>query len=152
MTRAAYITSEIKKLDHKLFCEREADLFIVKRKKWVPRAFELEDGSTLTYLVERPHNILYLTHNWSLKGKPVDWGVDQVITRLNAIDTTKRDIFREVDKNNQKLDESQERDMRNEIEAWAYDSHSAFKKDFSQINTSTVEKKDLRRLKDKQIK
>lgn len=152
MTRAAYITSEIKKLDHKLFCERESDLFIVKRKKSIPRVFELEDGNTLTYFQEKPHNVLYLTHNWSFKGEPVSWGVDQVIMKLNSIDTTKRDMFREMEEKNNQIDESSERHMRNEIEAWASDSHSAFKKDLSDINTSNVEKIDLRRLKDKQIK
>lgn len=68
------------------------------------------------------------------------------------MDAWNRDVFKEVVDQNEKVDLSEKRAFKNELEAWASDVRPVFKKAFSDINTSTVVKNDRRVLKDKQIK
>ena len=85
----------------------------------------------------------------SFRGRPVEWGAENVLNKLRAIDGWNRDLIREIEESNEKVEKSKDRDLDNQIEAWAYDARDAFKKDFSQFNTSSVAKKDRRRIKTK---
>lgn len=152
MSRVSRITSEIKKLDHNLFCVREDNVLIIKRNRYVPEHFYLDEDLAITYLRNRPDNVCYLTHNWSVKGQPVEWGLDNILFKLHKMDAWNRDVFKEVVDQNEKVDLSEKRAFKNELEAWASDVRPVFKKAFSDINTSTVVKNDRRVLKDKQIK
>lgn len=88
-----------------------------------------------------PHLIFSLTSNWTVKGRPIEYGIDVVLARIKAHDLWRDDTF--VDnyiKSHQKLKESQDRDLSNNIESFLYDFRSQFAKATDGINTSNLEK------------
>jgi hypothetical protein len=93
-----------------------------------------------------------LTHNWRPQGNPVEWGILPILARLKQSDLWKRDIVSDIEKNEERIAKENDRDRQNKTEDFLYDFHAKFKKTFSDVNVSTMEKKDRRRLADKQIK
>ena len=80
------------------------------------------------------------------------WGVLPVLQRLREIDGWNRDVLKEVRDHNEKYEESKSRDFRNNAEAFFSDHRDHFKKAWSDLNTSTVEKKDSRWTYDRKLK
>lgn len=82
-----------------------------------------------------------LTHNWSASGRPVDWGIDHIVNRINSIDREKFYSF--YDEMNRKREEDvklQERARKNEYRAIAADMRRDFAKATNDVNTSTIDK------------
>lgn len=88
-----------------------------------------------------PHFIFTLTEDWTVKTRPIEWGIDVVINRIKAHDIWRDDKF--VDKlidKHVEHEESKSRAMRNSIESFLYDFRKQFQKATDGINTSTLNK------------
>lgn len=147
------IQKELKKFDPKLYVKQgELGKVLVMREfnHWVD--YHYNEDIHFLYSKKDYHLVFPLTHNWSMRGTPVPWGLDQIRNRLHEIDGWKRDIVQEMKDHNEKNRRSKDRDFRNNTEAFLSDQHSAIKKAWSDINTSTVNKIDNRRKFDKRIK
>jgi hypothetical protein len=88
-----------------------------------------------------PHFIFSLTDNWTAQGRPVDWGVEPVISRLRAMDLWNSGVTADdVLKQNEMVEEGKSRDLRNNIESFLLDFRRQFAKATDGINTSTLDK------------
>lgn len=152
MGRAERITQAIKLHDRELFCERsEEGKLCVYRKSHRVEPYRLDDESVLYFVRPTPYFVFALTHNWRLTGMPVEWGIEPIMARLRAIDLWNRDVAGDIIQQELKEQESRERDLRNTTESFLLDFRKQFAKTFNDVNTSTLEKKDSRRLYDKMV-
>ena len=142
-SRTRILTEHLKKIDSKLYATRCSDGRIDvyrKAKRFIP--FEYEDKKFL-YSVDQPNFILALTDNWSVRGKPVEWGIDPLIHRMQEIDAWNKGLTAEdFIKDYEKADESRARARMNSHEAFLKDARPAFKKAFNDINTSNMDVKE----------
>jgi hypothetical protein len=91
--------------------------------------------------IHPPHFLFSLTDTWQPTGRPVEWGVEPLLNRIRAMDLWRDDQF--VEKllaDQEKAQESRDRDRRNSVEAFLYDFKSQFQKATNDINTSTLKK------------
>lgn len=153
MGREARITSAIKNYDSKLFCKRNTEgKLCVFRDGHTWENHAMDGGHLLRVLRPTPYLILALTDNWSIRGNAVDWGIEPVLARLKKIDGWHNDVVGELEKAYDKDVEATERDMRNKNESFLHDFRGQFAKAFADVNTSTMDKKDLRKKNEKRIK
>ena len=97
-----------------------------------------------------PHYVFSLTEDWSLQGRPVEWGILPIIERLKAIDLWNNGVTAEdVIQNYEEKAEKGKRHLRNNIEAFMSDFRRGFAKATDSVNTSLLPKTDLRRQGDK---
>lgn len=88
-----------------------------------------------------PHYIFSLTEDWSLHGRPVEWGVDVVVNRIKAHDLWRDDQFVENwIKQHEADQESERRTFRNSVESFLYDFRRQFAKATNEVNTSCLKK------------
>lgn len=133
--------------DSMLYARREDNGMVnVYRKgiRWDALEFQ---GNTLQYVREQPVFVLALTHNWSLTGQPVEWGIEPVISKIKESDFQRTGVLAcdELAKEREKAKELRDRANRNDIAARAYDLRGEFAKATNDINTSSMEKADKRR-------
>lgn len=143
-----------KKFDKDLMARRNIDgtLQICQMvRKWEPIDI---CGLTVLYPYESPHLVFNCTDNWSANGTPVSWGYEPLYQKLREISLDRRDaLFQEMEIIRQKSQDAKERALRNKCEDIAYETRDIFKKTFSDVNTSTMDKsKDVRRKIDRSIK
>lgn len=130
--RERQITKAVQAHDRMLFCKKDNGILHIFRKDYWPKL---------------PNHICSLTHNWQITGRPVDWGLEPIVNRLKAHDMWNRtDYMDELLRGYERDKESQERDMRNTIESFLLDFRGQFAKATNDVNTSTLEKTDKRRL------
>lgn len=113
--------------------------------------FDVFDYNGTKILASRPQPqpVMDLTDNWNIGGTPVEWGIEPILARLKAIDIASNPtLFEDMMKGYEKLAESKERDFTNNVESFLLDFRRQFAKTFNDINTSTMEKIDKRRLYD----
>jgi hypothetical protein len=149
MGRVESITRELQNYDGQLFAKRvQGRIDVMRKGHRMEYCGQLDDGA-LYHSRRADHYIFSLTENWSVSGKPVDWGILPILARLKAIDCWSRDDFmQELEESYEKNKKSKERDFSNTVESFMYEFRSAFKKTFNDINTSTLPKIDRRRNKD----
>jgi hypothetical protein len=93
-----------------------------------------------------------LTRDWTANTENVDWGVEPIIQRLKDIDTWHSEsVVNQLEKMHKLADESKERALQNKVEDFAHEWRPTFKKAFSDVNVSTMSKKELRKI-NKEIK
>lgn len=146
MGRAEQITRHLKLHDAKLYCDknREGTLCVYRQSKRYD-AFDFE-GNVVLFSRPTPHFIFALTHNWTTYGKPVDWGIEPIMHKLKSGDLHQRDkLAEEMIQEYERENMREERDRSNKNEAFLKDFRKQFAKTFNDVNTSTLEKKDLRR-------
>lgn len=152
--RAKEITKAIKRHDRKLYAEMDSRGVIhIYRESFQHMAYDVA-GALVNFLVAKPHYVFSLTDNWTLNGKPREWGVEVVYERIREMDTWGHsDPFERLKKDREKAEASRERHLQNETEAFLYDARSEFKKAFSDVNTALMSKDNPRkRLRDRRIK
>ena len=145
-----YYNKAIKEYDRELYAHRDEDGLISimrMRKRYV--LYDV-DGVDLHALIDSPDFIFALTDTWNKIGKPVPWGSDRVLKRLKEIDAwAKKDLIEELDEQNEKVDQSKARSVRNEMEAMFSDSRKQFAKATDGILTHSLDKTEKkRRIKD----
>ncbi len=148
-------TKALKRYDSDLFAERTRDgaaCVFRKIKRFVPVCEG--EGFRLLNLQEDKQFVFALTDTWTLSGTPRDWGIDDVVGRIQQLDSwAHKDLLERLDAENEKVDESNKRSMKNEMEAFWSHEHSRFKKATGDVLTHSLSKVETRkRLKDRSIK
>jgi hypothetical protein len=153
MSREIEINRIVQNYDRELVAQRDfKGTMCVWRKANKFEAFEFEG---IKYLYARPHlNLVFaLTDNWTQKGRPVEWGLEPILNRLKSIDVWRDPDFAEnLIAQYEKDAQSQKRQMKNTVESFLIDYRRQFAKTFGDVNTSTLEKTDKRRIKDGRYK
>lgn len=128
-SKVKYLSTELKKKDSKLFAQRDGSGIIhLYREKEFGRGSEY---------------VCSLTDNWTVSGGSVDWGIVPINHRLSMMDISGGTrLFDEMYAQDQKVEESKKRDMSNHLESFCqYEMAPKLKKAFSDINTSSMDKK-----------
>lgn len=147
------ITREIQYHDRDLYCAKDyKGRMSIFRKSFVHEDCWLDDHTVIKSLVFRPQYIMSLTDNWAASGCPVEWGLDPILRRLREIDSHNRDLMIEIEANHDKAKASKQRALESETEAFVKDWRREFAKATNDINTSTMEKKDSRRLAERKVR
>lgn len=144
------INQEIKRIDRDLFVGRDPNGTLqILRKGYTTKAYQV-DGCTIYALEPMPRYIMSLTEDWTNRTKPVEWGLEPIVRRLQEIDSwNANSLTNNMLKINEKVDQSKERDKMSKLEDAVRESHHVYKKTFSDINTSTMDRKnDPRRKKE----
>lgn len=142
------LNKELRLFDKELYAEKSDTLptrVFRRGVHWESYQFE---GATILYSRPNPYYVLSLTHDWSLNGKPVEWGIEPLLQRLREIDNHNHDVLERIYEENEKRDQLNKRSKSNEIKALATDLRRDFAKTVNDINTSTLEKVESRRNKD----
>lgn len=143
------VTREVKSYSRDLYADRSPNGAVqIYRNKTRWESFEF-NGATIHVSRNQPQLILNLTHDWSARGKPVEWGLEPIASRIREIDNHRDDtIYDRMIKENARLDEIKQQSKFNEMKAAAADCRREFAKATNDINTSSLEKVDGRRKKD----
>lgn len=146
MGRAEEISSYIKRHDSKLYCEegREGKLCVFRKSTRVEHY--VYEGHAIGFVRPAPYFIFALTDDWTMNGTPVDRGVLPIMVRLREIDLWSRDLAQECISQTERNQESNERELSNNNEAFLKDYRRQFAKTFGDINTSTLSKTCNRKL------
>jgi hypothetical protein len=148
-SRVRILTKHLKKYDSDLFAERlDNGVIQISRHKnyWIPFQYE---GKKYLYAKSVPHYVTVLTDTWLVTGKPRDWGIEPLMARIRDMDGYRNDTMLDQVRAVRERNEADKlRGMRNDFRAIAADMRKDFAKATSDINTSTVNKIDKRRLKD----
>lgn len=143
------LTRAVKQHDPKLFVEKNyKGIMQVLRESYSHKAYYV-DGYVLSALVPAPHFIMALTDNWTASGNPCEWGIEPIMRRLQSIDSWNDLSFvnKDMENHNQKIDESEKREINRKIEDSVRESHSTFKRVFADVNTANMAKIDNRKKK-----
>jgi hypothetical protein len=148
-------TRALKGYDRDLFAARNLDgvACVFRRWKRFEPVFEWEGGK-LSTLIEDKQFVCALTDTWNLRGRPIDWGIDDVVGHIKKIDRLANErFFEELDAQNERVEQSKKRHLRNEMEAFWIDQRRAFAKATDDILTHSLSKDEpKKRLKDRSIK
>ncbi len=148
-------TKALKSYDRELFAGRTKDgvaCVFRRHKRYVPIC--ALNGGTLSALIDDKQFVFALTDNWTALGSPRDWGIDFVLNRIKEIDVLANErMFEEMDRQNEMVDESRARGMKNEMEAFWSHERRRFAKATDGILTHSLSKDEPRkRLKDRSIR
>jgi len=147
------ITKEVQRHDKNLFAKRSHTGKVQIFRKAKTYRKEVLDNCTLFYLVDAPQYVISLTDDWSGNGKNVEWGLEPIRQRLKAIDLwSNEQLFEEIMNQNEEVDVSNERNLKNNTENFLYEFRDQFKKTFNNVNTANLSKLDRRRVDDRRIK
>jgi len=148
-------TKALKSYDSELFAGRTKDgvpCVFRRTKRYFP-IYEWEGGKLLDLRYDKEF-IIALTENWTARGKPRDWGIDRVLNRIQEIDALANEkLFDELDAQNEKVDESRKRSLRNEMEGfWSHERRRFAKATDGILTHSLSHDEPKKRLKDRSIK
>lgn len=148
-------TKALRSYDRELFAGRTKDgvaCVFRRHKRYVP-VCEF-NGQPLMSLYEDKQFVFALTDNWTAKGNPRDWGIDFVLNRIKEIDVLANErLIDELDAQNEKVDKSRQRGLRNEMEAFWSHERRRFAKATDDILTHSLSKDEpKKRLKDRSIR
>jgi len=141
-SRVRFINKVIKGHDSELFAKRVAERIIVYRNayRW-GKPYKIDTGF-LRSLEFTPQFVLALTDDWQFNGKPRDWGWEPIRKRLKDMDWWENEQFlEELEAEEKAIEESKNKDVKNNIESFMYDQHSSIKKSWSDVNTANMTKK-----------
>lgn len=144
------LNRSLKTYDRYLYAERSSssEMIGIYRMSFRWETYDW-NGAKLSVSRPLPEPVMFLTDNWKINGKPVDWGTEPVMNRIREWDCWNHDdILEEVIAERDTLKNNKARSFRNELKARAADMRKDFAKAVNDINTSTLEKVDSRRRKD----
>lgn len=148
MTREQRYTHELKKYDRNLFCRLEADGFYKIYQKSKRVVYYDLDGFNVGFVIPDDKFICPLSDNWSVRGRPVEWGILPLMQKIKSMDAANSEAeMYKWKEQEEKSREAKDRHMKNEAEAFASDFRSAIAKDHAYTLTHSLEKTEKRRLK-----
>lgn len=117
-------TRALKRYDPDLYAGHTRDgvaCVFRKIKRYVPIAEW--DGGRLMDLIRDKQIIFAITDTWLVSGKPRQWGIDDVLGHVKKIDAfANARLFDEMDAENDRVDQSKRKAIRNEMEGfWSYE-------------------------------
>jgi hypothetical protein len=144
-----YLTRCLRGYDGDLIAHRNSSgVACVMRKLKKFRPVIVGEGFRFLNLADSWDFVFALTDNWTLNGVPRDWGAENVLSRLKALDIfNDPKLIEKMDEENAKVDKTKAKDHANMTEAFVLDNKRAFQKAFSDINTSTMSMRDKRKEK-----
>lgn len=140
--RVRYLNKHLKKYDSKLFCARAGDKIDVYRNVYRQDVYKIGD-ETLIHLVEVPSHVLSLTEDWTVTGRPVDWGVEPLLQRLRKMDTWNHDSWSEAEAGAERNRALKKRRLKNKLDDIGYEVQPYFKKAADEFNFSNVSKESI---------
>lgn len=145
-SQVRFITKVVRSHDRALFARRSRLGHIdIMRRATRAEAFAVGSDVVVNFK-ESPQLVFSLTDNWTANGKPVNWGSEVVLQRLQKIDAWNRaDFLRELEEQDRKAKESADRDRKNRDEAFLYDMHGQFKETFKDVRVANMDKTEKRR-------
>lgn len=146
-SRTKYISRIVRRHDRDLFARRnrQGQVLVLRRSKRMDLAYKNETQKI--YLVqESPQYVFALTDNWNTTGRPIDWGGEVVLKRLKEHDTQANEaLLEELEKADTKASEAKEKEFKTQTEDWLADNHSKFKRAFSDVRVSDMDRSEKRR-------
>lgn len=137
--RCARLTKFVRKYDRKLYVLK-TDTGMYQLWREGTRA-DISDYSLLpgNYVLRpNPEFVFALTHNWSLNGRPVEWGLEPLREKLLDSDGWRDDTsYDKMAKKRERRDEDNKRIQRNELRARASD----LRKDFAKATNEFIPQK-----------
>jgi hypothetical protein len=125
-SRARTLTKHLKEHDSKLYATNSKDDRID-----IYRKSELGCNP--------PHFLFPLTNDWTVAGRPVEWGIEVVIARIKAHDLWRDDSMAErLIESYEQAEASKERARKNNMESFLYDYRKTFAKATDGVNTSLL--------------
>lgn len=147
--RVKRITEVVRGHDRQLFAYRSMDGKVLVMRQGDRLAASDYNQSAPDVAKLNPQLVFALTDTWRVDGIPVEWGLEPILDQLKSRDAWAHpDTFRDMVKTRDRVKADQERSKRNEIRGLAADLRREFASATNDINTSTVEKVDRRRVKD----
>lgn len=139
--REQKINKLVQKYSPDLFCTKDGNGTIhIMRRSNEYDTFEYK-GITYGYSKTSAQQITSLTHDWSMDGHPVEWGLDLIWNKLRFMDSWRDDtFFDEMVKDRERKKEIEQRSEANELKAQAYDLRSAFNKTFDHYNIGSLDR------------
>ena len=152
-SRARQITAALKSYDYELYAKEDYNGVIrIYRKCKEMRSEWISYQVPLGVIVRNDHLVMSLTDTWGSRGQKVDWGILPIMARIKALDLwNSRNLSNEFFEQEEKDEISRERHMRNTTESFLYEFKDQFKKATNDINTSSLNKFDKRKLGDKKL-
>lgn len=148
MSRVETLTQHVKSLDRDLFCKEENGVILVCRKARVWEEF-MWDGKNVLYSRDVPQVVFALTEDFTQKTRAVDWGIEPIRHRVRGIDLHGDNSFvQHVVRDLERAADLDAAHRRSQFEDIAREIRPIFKKAFSDVNVSSLEKIDRRRMKD----
>lgn len=134
------LTREVRKHDKNLYAKRNAKgTMCIWCNHKRTESYSLDENTSLSVVVEDPYLVFALTDTWGVRGNPAPWGATVVLNRLKAMDLANNPkIMEDLEKEDERVDESKRRDFVNSTESFLYDFRSQFKKTFNDINVSNL--------------
>lgn len=153
MGRAELITKHLRSYDRELYCaeDTEGKLCVWRKVSKIERY--TIDGASIDFVRPDSHRVFSLTEDWGVKGKSADWGILPIMAKVKSCDIWQRDIVRDLEEQQMKIEKSNERDLDNKNEAFLKEFRPQFAKAFNDTRVANMDmKKDLRRTNEKKIK
>lgn len=143
------LTQELKTYSKDLYAERASNGTVQVYRKTVRwESFEFQ-GKSLAVSRLRPELVFPLTDTWTVRGKPVEWGIEPVSWKIREMDAQRDDSYLErMEKENERVDQIRKQSHLNEVKATAADMRKDFAKAVNDINTSALDMTDPRRKQD----
>jgi hypothetical protein len=148
---ARRFTKILREYDAKLYAISRYGRIDVMRMGERPVVYDV-DGVGVIAPIRNDWYIFSLTHDWTVTGRPVEWGALPLIEHLKAGDLWRRDVISDYFEAKSELDRSMDRSMDNKLEAFWKDNRRAWAKNFDQVNRSSLNPKDRRFDDDKKNK
>lgn len=128
------LTRELKAYSRDLYAERSPNGAVqIYRKATRYESYEF-DGKTLTVALPMPQLIVCLTDDWTMRGNPVEWGIEPVCWKIRSIDSHRDDsYFEKMVKQREEEEENKKRAKKNEFRAIAADMRKDFAKATNEI-------------------
>lgn len=118
MDRASRLTEVVRTYDRALYVVKSGEMLQLWR-----REYPVDKNGIPTSSRPEEHFILALTHDWTLKGKPVDWGIEPLMNRIKDMDAWRDDTYYEKIMEDRELQSKlKKRRFKNNLKALAYDS------------------------------
>lgn len=146
--KVSRLNKELKNYDYKLFAIRVQSGMIHVRRKAAnvgDSDFDIDSGHS----GPPSYFVCALSDNWSQLGKAVDWGIEPVMDRIKTMDLwSSHHNLNDMRARRERDKRDQDRQLQNDFRAIAADMRKDFARSVNDINTSSLEKLDSRRVKD----
>lgn len=140
----------LKRYDSDLVSRRYMDgALAILRKRRGYDFYRMPGDCVLWFGFDWEQLVLPLTDNWIETGKPVDWGIEPILAQMQKIDGWRDDSdYDRFCEDRQRRRDNKQRAFRNEMRARAYDLRRDFARATNDINTSSLNRIERRRIHD----
>lgn len=123
------LTKELKSYSRDLYAERSPNGGVqIYRKTTRYESYDF-DGKTLTVAIPQAQLIVCLTDDWTMKGNPVEWGIEPVCWKIRSIDSHRDDsYFEKMLELREQSEKNKKRELSNNMKAIAADMRQDFAK------------------------